>query len=89
MSQIDQGDLVQVIRWPCCGGALGAIFLVEIVRMADGCQCNYCGRFHFDVGRLAIAWGPSKAAPVKWLKRYPPLAELERTETNQEITTHG
>lgn len=89
MSAIDRGDTVQVVRWPCCGEALGAIFLVEAVHSADGCQCNYCGRMHFDVGRLAIAWGPRKAAPVKWLKKYPPLGELEKSKINEEVPVHG
>ena len=89
MNKIERGDTVQVVRWPCCGGALGAIFLVEAVHIADGCQCNYCGRVHLDVGRLAIAWGPRRAAPVKWLKKYPPLAELDAGKTKQETKVHG
>lgn len=74
------GDLVQVVRWPCCDFHVGAIRTVE-------------GFVHFETAHCAIcgASGPSSnanlsgdgRAPVAWLKRIPPLSELEGMRTEE------
>ena len=67
---------------------MGAIFLVETVKTVDAVRCNHCQKTLMGPVRVAIAWG-DKASPVDWLKRYRPLAELERGITSKGSKTHG
>ena len=76
MNTIEPNDLAQVIRWPCCRGALGAIFLVkEVIRIEGGIQCRTCGARHPGPHLLAST-GCGGVAPVKWIQRYKTPAEL-------------
>ncbi|MCR4300666.1 MAG: hypothetical protein NUV51_03575 [Sulfuricaulis sp.] len=86
MSEIKEGDLVQVVRWPCCGVGLGGVFrVVEILSPNAGhCKCGAPQPFEahpVGAGIPSKRWG----APISWLKRIPPLAELDDVQTKEEI----
>lgn len=79
MNPIGPNDTAQVIRWPCCRGALGAIFLVkEVIRTEAAIQCRSCGARHPGPHLLAST-GCGGVAPVKWIQRYKTPAELGLT----------
>jgi hypothetical protein len=81
---IKAGDLVMLIRQPHCGGKnLGWIFRVEGVETRARVECFHCG--HIASGRGA--WiGPYQWGPLSWLKRIPPIEELERDELVKKLT---
>lgn len=83
---IKVGDLVAVVRWPCCGKGLGRI--AKVVRPLSNpfgrrSPCSICGvDSHEQHGfRLSDGWG----VPTAWLKRIPPLEELEGEKTDTPI----
>ena len=83
---IQVGDLVVVVKWPCCGKFLGHVFQVRTVwgNYNTG-RCSLCGSF---VGELwSVGDGRFAAWPTAWLKRIPPLSELEgqRSEETRYI----
>lgn len=88
MSEIKAGDLVVIVRWPCCGHRLGNVFRVEsILSEYQFFHCDNCGareQFH-----EAIAWNGEPggvAARLSWLRRIPPLSELTDETRREEIT---
>lgn len=89
---IKAGDLIQVVR-SCCGVFVGHVWIVEKVGplRANVLECNACNFSSNSPGLLAFNdhWQPGTAwvLPVAWLKRIPPLSELEverRDETLKE-----
>ena len=75
MSDIKVGDLVVVVRWPCCGHYLGSVMRVEFFsQMSEDASCTQCGAKH---GAKRCAGDAKNDFPVEWLKRIPPLEELE------------
>ncbi len=85
--QIQVGDLVAVVKWPCCGLRLGTIFKVDMMTKKHRIFCCPCG-YKEEVNE-AVAWdGDPKgcAACLSWLKRIPPLSELEGEKRDEEIT---
>ena len=84
---IQVGDLVQIVFWPCCGVGLGAIFKVHGFMRASVthvCICNAAlpnSPFAFEDGPNNKRWG----APISWLKRIPPLDELEGQRTEESL----
>lgn len=95
--RIRLGDLVRVVRWPCCGRFVGTIFKVtDMGVFPDSIQCGPRGGGCMTEHAVSMqAWacddsipdgtGRCKVAPVAWLKRIPPLSELESTETNESV----
>ena len=78
---IQVGDLVIVVKWPCCGARLGAIRTVKSFRHVSGLKCCKCLADH--VGYFAYL--DDGECPVEWLKRIPPIEGLESTdETTKE-----
>ena len=87
MSEIRVGDLVVVVR-TCCEktaqeslGITGKVTLIRSTTM----RCEYCLSFmktnwkaHFETECTF------KCAPLSWLRRIPPLSELESTEHKEE-----
>jgi hypothetical protein len=74
---IKPGDLVVAIRWnPCCCG-LGIVRQVASIehRLADG--CTVCRTPSSGVRGACAVWPTGGHAPLSWLKRIPPLPELE------------
>ena len=86
---IDVGDLVQVVqsRACCTKYADGAeLFVVVAVKQRHiTLWCCYCDSLlpnePFAAGAV-FEWG----MPLSWLRKIPPLADLESTETKKEIT---
>ena len=81
------GDLVQVVR-SCCTGYLDAktpIFTLAAIENFPPAKCAWCG-FSLPDG----AYGARKVGkcgfPIDWLKRIPPLEELETVRTEDEVT---
>ena len=86
--RIAVGDLVQVVRWPCCGRYLGEIHGVFGFGTLDATYaCNGCNAKR-DVSPAARI-GDAKSSglvPLEWLKRIPPLSELEGEKNKEELT---
>lgn len=87
---IEVGDLVVVVRGhECVVSALGGIpFVVDAVRAADErFTCSRCGA---DPAADAQPYAKFRGimfcgVPIAWLKRIPPLAELETTHETDSI----
>ena len=86
MSDIKAGDLAVIVRWDHQHGDeyIGYVVQVESID-PRGCECPIC--------RIEVVAGPSAythlkgkecGLPLPWLKRIPPMKELEgqRTEEN-------
>ena len=86
---IQVGDLVQVVRWPCCGVALGYTYRVAEFRTWGERQCSKCkalikATIHAKGGADPFD-GLCPAIPLEWLKRIPPLSELEGEKTEEKL----
>lgn len=76
MSKIHHNDLVQVIRWPCCGAALDAIFLADkVITTRVGIKCENCGA-HFFGPHVLVSNGCRGVVPIGWVRRYQTPEEL-------------
>jgi predicted Zn-ribbon and HTH transcriptional regulator len=90
---ISVGDLVYVAR-TCCeapikdGVRIGLPWRVEIVAQLNPSRCKKCG--FTDNGLYASSNEIKRAkwncAPVSWLKRIPPLSELDDVKRDEELT---
>ena len=81
---ISVGDLVQVVRWPCCGEFLGITYRVgRFENMV--CDCKKCGAPMPLTSFVLEATSPAWCVPREWLKRIPPLSELEGVKTEEDI----
>ena len=88
MSQeIKVGDLVQVMR-TCCGVFSGYVFTVTEIFRPDGVRrCKKCG-FTSEAQWLFARTGRRrnpKKVPLHWLKRIPPLEELDDVKHEEEL----
>jgi hypothetical protein len=86
---ISVGDLVMVLRSCDCKPerGYGTIFTVEAIEAAYRFECIRCDRIIRDGRPLAfgrISKGPGYH-PVAWLRRIPPLEELEGEKTQEKI----
>ena len=85
--RIAVGDLVQVVKWPCCNRHTGKIFTVVNISGSGGVACAGCRAIHYgahsesDLQDGDVCW-----APNAWLKRIPPLDEIESIKRDEEIT---
>lgn len=88
---IKVGDLVQVVH-ACCeetAPALGHVFTVGAIATPKGGAflCPKCGDFRKDQKVIALeATAEVDHSPMSYLKRIPPLDELERTKIVKELT---
>ena len=87
---IQVGDLVQVVRWPhpCTHGAVSGktfpwIFRVKRIR-AISPKCPNCNQ-QIEPGSSSAYYSIDNAIPLPWLKRIPPLSELEGTKTDEPM----
>lgn len=88
---IGPGDLVQVVRMTHgCGSQpmwLGRIVGVEYIDPMNP-VCSVC-RSQIEPGQRSAAVrvndGTLAGLPLNWLKRIPPLSELEGTKTEEDI----
>lgn len=77
---IKAGDLVMQTK-SCCSKCLGRVFVVGEV-LSRGFMCS-CG---FQVNAIVHAFTENvAAAPLEWLKRIPPLGELEGQPTHEDM----
>lgn len=85
---IKDGDMVVVVRWPCCAGDIGYVFRVaEIITRTDVAICSFCRSRKGNTGMPIKARSESGALfPLQWLKRIPPLSELDDIKKDEEIT---
>lgn len=86
---ISVGDLVQVVRWPCCGISVGYIYVVDRFAPVSSSRCSSC-KAEVPSGSYAeSAIDPSDgkrwSTPIPWVKRIPPLSELEGEKTQEDI----
>lgn len=89
---ISVGDLVVVVR-TCCPkrDELGAHFRVASISAFMGGEwgCKHCDAYGYDSKIIAEQhYGPkrdSKHAPLGWLKRIPPMEELEGEKRDEKL----
>ena len=83
------GDLVQVVRWPCCGASLGRVATVTQIgrRVTIEHGCTTCSTTKTATGASApaVQVGHELLWPLAWIKRIPPLSELEGVKTQEDI----
>ena len=82
---IQVGDLVQQVK-ACCNRhpSLGCIATVNWIRYARTASPECCGAATVE-GMHAGAVPGCTGVPIEWLKRIPPLDELEGTRTDEQI----
>ena len=85
--RISVGDLVVVVRID--GGCIhafhfmGRIFTVISIRTDYGVMCYSCRQRDIAKdGEAHVEYRPGNFLPMRWLKRIPPLSELEREQTD-------
>lgn len=79
---ISVGDLVVIVR-SCCGRLVGRIFIVGEIEF-QRTRCHKCGWSGGEMhGSLNQNWW---GVPLSWLRRIPPLSELEGEKRDEEIT---
>ena len=87
MSAIKVGDLVQVVKWPCCGRLLGHVFTVGKLWNVDSPhRCMYCGTdAPKGIAAVSMESPTDVGGMVQWLKRIPPLEELEGQNQKEDL----
>jgi hypothetical protein len=97
VSDIRVGDLVIITR-DCCGSFIGRVAVVEDTHPADAWasawMCRACGSSlpsAMPIARLpALSSAPEDKRrgwwPLPWIKRIPPLDELERDQFVKELS---
>ena len=90
MSEIKVGDLVMVVRWPCCGAHDGAVFRVATFwrpsEQGSYLMCRSCGRRMPESYALGEGSVERRAgAPIAWLKRLDPDALKDDVPTDEVI----
>lgn len=89
-NEISVGDLVCVVRWPCCGLNIGKVGIVAGIDTTFSTFCVGCGagidnsfpmpnadfNIHGPKGSLACV-------PLAWLRRIDPLSEPNTVETEE------
>ena len=86
---IKVGDLVVIVRGHSCSMEryLGMVFVVAAIRQArcGGWHCPHCNRNDQWGPEPAAEWVGVGNAPLSWLKRIPPLSELEGQRTEETL----
>lgn len=87
---ISVGDLVQVVRGHSC--ELGEVGRVEALQTWRWWSCAHCGEGEYgSVFAAKVGTDPADGVatgyPVSWLKRIPPLEELEGEHTEEYLVT--
>jgi hypothetical protein len=82
----DAGDVAQLWRVCRCvpnDPDLGGIFTVRQIIVMPDCICNHCG--WIVRGNLAEVWEHCGGIPQMWLRRIPPLHELQALERSVSV----
>ena len=87
MSQIKVGDLAVILRGCCRHKFAGAIGTVEAIKqIPSGINNGGCGHaFKSYVGAHVAGTPDYLWPPLEWLKRIPPLEELEGERTEETL----
>lgn len=80
---ISVGDLVQVVRAGCCEDHTGKVGKVEHAYSGAG-NCPSCGADHLGAPSVLLDGIPRAGFRISWLKRIPPLSELEGEKREEE-----
>lgn len=83
------GDLVVVVRSHCEGfasEAAGVTFIVEEMYNLPRPMCTHCGVRLSDCKAAGTKGEGGWQIPLQFLKRIPPLSELEGEKRGEEIT---
>lgn len=83
---IKVGDLVIVTRSCCAKFVEGpTIYDVTAIREEPRARCSFCGG---DVpgGPQGVGYRHRIGVPLSWLKKVPPLDELEGVKDREELT---
>ncbi len=88
---IKAGDWVQVIHWHPCGCRLGYVRQVYIIyrnnkRLRYCIPCNGPRLPVPDSDLIRAVFTEGASCPASWLRKIPPLGELESEETKERIT---
>ena len=87
MSDLKAGDLAMVVKYPCCGAALGRIFSIAkiwgfqteaYILICYSCHTETRFRGQSALGPLVDSERHTDAIPTAWLRKIDPLAEPER-----------
>lgn len=86
---IKAGDLVMVVKCHCelTAGALGTVFVVTKVKTVR-VHCH-CGAVLVDTPAAyngQMNYGLPAAEPLHYLKRIPPIEELDDVKQDEELT---
>ena len=81
------GDLVAIVRWPCCGSRLGHVDTVVSIEPEGllGGICVDCHTMFTGYGTY-VGLTKGRGAQLSWLRRIPPIEELESEKRGEEIT---
>jgi len=83
--EIRVGDLVMVVRWPCCHARVGVVYIVSELTMQTGTGwCGYCKAVREGCITASDAT-LEHIVPVDWLKRIDPPALVESTPTSEKV----
>jgi len=88
MSDIKPGDLVVVVRHPCCGKWLGRVREVvgmQTVPVGEYGVCDCATRYSGPFVEAVFERNNPNMLPTEWLKRIPPLDEIEHETLYQEL----
>ena len=85
---IQIGDLVAVTKWHpccCCLGHMGTVIGFGVIENNGCAECDTHGpEVNYKAARVSNSHGVLRVRP-EWLKRIPPLEELEGQRTQEDI----
>ena len=88
---IKEGDLV-MYRYSCCLGYRDGVEIFQVGDIRDWGYphviCHSC-KSEVPTGASASRGHGEYGAPLQWLKRIPPLSELEGEKTKEDIREHA
>jgi hypothetical protein len=87
VSAIQVGDLVMMVRC-CCersGLRLGEIAVAKSIYAYGTKKCKGCG-WRAEGSVFIVDFPKDNGLPASWLKRIPPLDELERDQIVKELS---
>jgi hypothetical protein len=83
---IGVNDVVWVAKWPCCGHNLGFTGTVINIRAHNGTlTCSHCKAKYPARSELLVNIDNRIVAAMPWLRKIPPLGELEGQRTQEPI----
>lgn len=88
--RIEVGDLVVIVRGHDCilRCWAGVPFRVEEIRqpVSGGWRCSMCGRDLMGPNEPSAGPFHRGYVPISWLKRIPPLTDLERQDEREKVS---